>query len=43
MAWGYTGNYKKAIQMLNGTQKSGGDAIGIHITNMADYMVESYK
>jgi sialic acid synthase SpsE len=43
MAWGYTGDYKKAVQMLNGIKESGGDAVGIHITSMADYMVEDYK
>ncbi len=43
MAWGYTGNYKKALQILNGVKESRGDAIGIHITSLPDYMVENYK
>ena len=43
MAWGYTGDYEKAIQILNGIKESGGDAVGIHITSMADYMVKDYK
>ena len=43
MAWGYTGNYEKAIQILNGIKESGGDAVGIHITSMVDYMVKDYK
>jgi sialic acid synthase SpsE len=43
MAWGYTGNYNNSLKILNGVKESGADAIGIHITNLSDYMVKDYK
>ena len=43
MAWGYTGDYKKSIQILNGVKEARADAIGIHLTSLSDYMVEDYK
>lgn len=43
MAWGYTGEYSKAIQILKGVKESGANAIGIHLTNLPTYMVKDYK
>jgi len=43
MAWGYTGSYDKGIQILKGAVDSGADAIGIHLTDLPNYMVEDYK
>ena len=43
MAWGYTGDYNTAIEILNYTKNANADAIGIHITDMPTYMTKDYK
>lgn len=43
MAWGYTGEYKTALEILNYTKNAKADAIGIHITDMPTYMTKDYK
>jgi sialic acid synthase SpsE len=43
MAWGYTGSYEKSLQILKGASESGADAIGIHLTDLPNYMVEDYR
>lgn len=42
MAWGYTGEYNTAIEILKATKESGANAIGIHITDMETYMTKDY-
>ena len=43
MAWGYTGKYDVALDILNYIKFSKADAIGIHITDMSTYMTKDYK
>ena len=43
MAWGYTGEYDIAVDLLNFVKSSQADAIGIHITDMPTYMTKDYK
>ena len=43
MAWGYTGDYSIAIELLNFVRSAEADAIGIHITDMSTYMTKDYK
>ncbi len=42
MAWGYTGDYKTAIEILKAASEAGANAIGIHITHMETYMTKDY-
>jgi len=42
MAWGYTGEYKTAIEILRATKEANANAIGIHITDMETYMTKDY-
>jgi sialic acid synthase SpsE len=42
MAWGYTGSYDTAIELLNYVEKADANAIGIHLTDMETYMTKDY-
>ncbi len=43
MAWGYTGSYDTAIDILKSVKDAEAHAIGIHITHMETYMTTDYK
>ena len=43
MAWSHNGKLSNALAILDGANKAGANAIGIHITSMEDYMVKNYK
>ncbi len=43
MAWGYTGSFDKAVEILQHVKSAGANAISIHITDMESYMTKDYK
>jgi len=43
MAWGYTGSYETALEILDFVSNSRANAVGIHITDMDTYMTKDYK
>jgi sialic acid synthase SpsE len=42
MAWSHDGSMEKASSIINGAAEAKADAISIHITSLADYMVPHY-
>ena len=43
MAWSHNGVLENALKIMRGAKKAGANAVGIHLTDMPTYMVESYK
>lgn len=43
MAWSHNGSVEHAVAMVRGAKTAGADAIGIHFTSLADYLVRTYR
>ena len=43
LAWGHEGRLEDGIQIFRGAKQAGVDAIGVHITDMHEYMVKGYR